>query len=168
MPDLGSGPVYITHDIESRAATALIVYGTGADAGANRYAAEQVQKSLWGQLETEVPIRKDFELTNEELRTHDIVFVGRPETNSALAAVAGRIGLVYEAALFRIRGAAHAAGREALAYAATNPLDPARMVLVLAGNDALDTVQVASTRLPMAQYATFDAGREIDSGFLPR
>ena len=164
-PDLSAGPVYLTRDIDARAATALIVYGTGFDAGANRYAAEQVQKQLWAHLETEVPIRKDFELTDEELRTHDVIFVGRPETNSALASIASRIGLTYDQALFRIRGAAHGGEREALAYAATNPLNPAHMVLALAANDALDTVKLASAQLEPAQYVIYDSGKESEAGF---
>ena len=44
------------------ASSALIVYGTGRTRDANRYAAEQVQKRLYGNYESAVPIRKDFEV----------------------------------------------------------------------------------------------------------
>jgi len=166
MPADKGGAIYLASDFRERARSAMIVYGTGPDAGANRYAAEQVQKKLYGAFESAAPIRKDFEVTEAELRTHDVVFVGRPESNSALAAVASKLGLDYSEGLFRIGGTAHADGREALLYAAPNPFDRKRMVLVMAGNDALDTVLLASQSMPEKQYAIYASGTETSSGFL--
>jgi len=167
MPADKGGATYLASDFMRRARSALIVYGTGPDAGANRYAAERVQKKLYGVFESAAPIRKDFEVTEAELRSHDVVFVGRPESNSALAALASKLGLDYSEALFHIDGTAHADGREALVYAAANPLDSKRMVLVMAGNDALDTVLLASQTMPERQYAIYADGHETSSGFLP-
>src|SRR5205085_12077170 len=104
-----------------------------------------------------VPIFKDFEVDEEMLGTRDVVFVGRPESNSALAAWADRIGLQYEGAMFEIDGKKHASEREALLYAAKNPLDPARMVLVVAGNDALRTVKAFRAQAS-APFAVFEDG----------
>lgn len=167
MPADKGGPVYLARDLGGRARSAMIVYGTGPDAGANRYAAEQIRKRLYGAFESAAPIRKDFEVTEAELRTHDVVFVGRPESNSALAALASKLGLDYKDALFRIDDVAHADGREALVFAAPNPFDRKRMVLVMAGNDALDTVLLASQPLPEKQYVIYGDGTETSSGFLP-
>ena len=167
MPAEQGYAVYLAGDIYERSGSALIVYGTGADAGANRYAAEQLQNSFFNWHESAIPIRKDFELTDDELRTHDVIFVGRPESNSALAAIAARIGLDYQEALFRIDGKTHAYERAALLFAAPNPLDRKRMVLVLAGNDALDTVKLAGSEMPSAQYAIFEDGKQSSTGFIP-
>jgi hypothetical protein len=167
MPADKGGAIYLASDLTRRARSALIVYGTGPDAGANRYAAERVQKKLYSVFESAAPIRKDFEVTEAELRSHDVVFVGRPESNSALAALASKLGLDYKDALFRIGDVPHAEGHEALAYAAANPFDGKRMVLVLAGNDALDTVLLASQSMPEKQYAIYADGHETSSGFLP-
>ena len=115
-----------------------------------------------------MPVRKDFEVSEADLRTHDIVFVGRPETNSALAAWQDKLGLDYPGAMFRIAGKEHASEYEALALAATNPLDSHHMVRVLAGNSALQTVLLSTKgEFDDTQYAVFDAGKEIASGFLP-
>ena len=82
---------------------------------------------------------------NDDLLAHkDVIFVGRPEANTALAAWAKQINLDYQAAIFKIENQTHAGEREALTYAAKNPLDPSHMVLVLAGNDALRTVKLAT------------------------
>jgi hypothetical protein len=146
------GPAYLLTDIHRRLATAILVYGTGREAGANRYAAERIQSDLLDDYESAVPIYKDFEVSDESLRHRDVIFVGRPETNSALAAWAGRIGLDYPAAAFRIDEAVHASEREALLLAAKNPFDAAHMVLVVAGNTALRTVKAWTGGLAQADH----------------
>jgi hypothetical protein len=158
--------MYLVSDIRQRLGSAMLVYGTMAEAGANRYAAEELRKHLYLTLETAVPIRKDFELTEADLRTHDVIFVGRPETNSALAASSDKLGLDSSGGLFRIAGLDHASETEALAFAAANPLDRHHMALVLAGNSPLQTVLLTKTDFSDAQYSIFDAGKEIASGFL--
>ena len=138
------GPAYAVADIGSRLGTAVLVYGTQREAGANRYAAERLQAQYLNQLESQVPIYKDFEVSDELLAHKDVIFVGRPESNSALAAWAKQIDLDYQAGVFKIENQTHASEREALGYAARNPQDPSHMVLVLAGNAALGTVKLAT------------------------
>jgi len=168
VPADPGGPTYLISDIGERLQSAMLVYGTLAEAGANRYAAEELQKRFYRRLETAVPIRKDFEVSEADLRTHDIVFVGRPETNSALAAWQDKLGLDYSGAMFRIAGSEHASEYEALALAAANPLDRHHMVRVLAGNSALQTVLLLTKgQFNDTQYEIFDAGKETASGFLP-
>jgi hypothetical protein len=166
VPADQGGPSYLVSDIHDRLGSAMLVFGTLADAGANRYAAEELQKRFYRGLETAVPIRKDFEVTDADLRAHDVVFVGRPETNSALAAWQSKLGLDSSGGLFRVAGQDHASETEALAFAASNPLDRRRMALVLAGNSALETVLLTKANFGEAQYSVFDADKEIASGFL--
>jgi hypothetical protein len=165
LPDQKPGLIYRASVMLRRAGSAVIVYGTVAEAGANRYAAEQFQSRLLDLFESAAPLRKDFEVSEEELRGKEVVFIGRPETNSALAAWARRIGLEYEQAAFRIDGRDHASENEALMFVAANPLDQRHAVLVMAGNSPLETVRLAGTWPPGSQYAIFDAGRETSSGF---
>jgi hypothetical protein len=138
------GPAYTVSDIGRRLGTAVLVYGTQREAGANRYAAEQLQAQYLNQFESRVPVYKDFEVTDDLLAHKDVIFVGRPEANTALAAWAKQIDLDYQAGVFKIDNQTHASERDALSYAAKNPLDAAHMVLVLAGNDALRTVKLAT------------------------
>jgi hypothetical protein len=141
------------------------VYGTSGEAGANRYAAEQVQKHFLDWFENSVPVKKDFEVTDAELRDHDIVFIGRPETNSALDFWKAKIGLHYEFAVFRVDGKDHASEYEALAWAAPNPLDAKHMVLVLAGNSPLETVRISKQAPQPEQWVIYKEGKETLSGF---
>ena len=162
--DLG-GTVYLASDIVRHLSTAMIVYGTVTDAGANRYAAEQLQKHYLDSFESAVPVRKDCEVSDEDLRSRDVIFVGRAEANSALAAWKAKISLESEGGSFRVAGKEHASETEALAFAATNPLDRHHMVLVLAGNNALETVHLASASLNRAEYTIYDSGKDAGSGF---
>jgi hypothetical protein len=155
----GDGPAYLINDIYKRLASAGLVYGTLRDAGANRYAAEQLQRRFLDQYENAVPIYKDFEVSDDLLRHRDAIFVGRPESNSALSAWSERLDLDYRGASFRIGGKVHASEREALLLAGTNPLDAAHMVLVVAGNDALRTVKVAGSWSDIGEYAVFASGK---------
>jgi hypothetical protein len=164
--DPPDGPAYLTNDIWRRLPSAAIVYGTLRGAGANRYVAEQLQSRFLGRYQSEVPIFKDFEASDELLRHRDVVFVGRPEANSALALWSGKLGLNYEGADFKLDGHAHADEREALILAATNPLDAAHMVLVVAGNDALSTVKAQAADFSADEYLVLNGSAQSMKGFL--
>lgn len=166
--DPPDGPAYLVNDIWRRLPSTVIVYGTLRDAGANRYAAEQLQQKFLNAYESEVPIYKDFEVSDDSLRHRDVVFVGRPEANSALARWAAQLGLDYSGAAFRMNGEAYASERDALILAAGHPLDHTRMVLVVAGNDALSTVKAQDAELTAHQYIVFRDGDAPVCGFLDR
>ena len=162
------GAIYVSSALHSRLPSALLVYGTVQDAGANRYAAEVLQKRFLDWYEGAVPILKDFEISDADLARHDIVFVGRPESNSALAHVQEKLGLAYEGATFRLDGAVHASENESLMLAAANPLNSAYMALILAGNSALETVRLASLQPENYEYTVYDAGKRTAFGFQKR
>jgi Phospholipase B len=164
--DPADGPAYLTRDIWGKLASSVIVYGTVRDAGANRYAAEQMQNGFLDLYESQVPIYKDFEVTDDLLRSHEVVFIGRPESNSALARWSEKLGLNYNGAAFTINGTVYASEREALILAAQNPLDATRMVLVVAGNDALSTVKAQREDLSADEYVIFRDGDQPIKGFI--
>jgi len=164
--DPPDGPAYLVSDIWRRLPSAVIVYGTLRDAGANRYAAEQLQHKFLNGYESEVPVYKDFEVSDDLLRHHDVVFVGRPEANSALARWSTQLGVDYEGAAFTINGDVHASERQGLIIAAENPLDRARMALLIAGNDALSTVKAQDTEMSAHQFIVFRDGDSAVRGFL--
>ena len=164
--DPPDGPAYVTSDLWRQLSSSVIVYGTMREAGANRYVAEQMQNHFLDYYEGQMPIYKDFEVTDDLLRHRDVVFVGRPESNSALARWADKIGLDYPGAAFRIDGKVHASEREGLIFSAKNPLDATHMVIVMAGNDALSTVKTQKLDLSADQYVIFRDGGEPVRGFV--
>ncbi len=164
--DPPDGPAYVASDIRGKLASSVIVYGTLREAGANRYAAEQLQSHFLDHYESQVPIFKDFDVSDDSLRHRDVVFIGRPESNSALALWAEKLGLNYSGAAFRIDGKVHASEREGLILAATNPLDATHMILVLAGNGALSTVKAEKADLSNDEYEILEDGAESTRGFV--
>ncbi len=150
----------------ARLASAMIVYGTMGEAGSNRYAAEQIQHRFLDWLEHEIPIRKDFDVTDAELKAHDVVFVGRPETNSALAVWAGKLGLSYDGSGFRVDGKDHFSEYDSLVVAGVNPLDTTRLVVVVAGNTALQTVKTVNSFPPEGgEFTVYRNGQVTATGF---
>jgi hypothetical protein len=169
LPDTADGPMYTASDLRRRLGSAIIVYGTLIEAGANRYAAEQWQKQFLDQFESAVPIHKDFEVTERELADHDVLFIGRPETNSALAAWAKPLVIDYDGAVFQLAGKDHSSENDAMVFAATNPMNKKRMVLIAAGNSPLGTVLLTrGGGFSGAQYQVYDSGRPGESGFLTK
>jgi hypothetical protein len=158
----GDGPAYLPGDMMRRLASAVIVYGTVGEAGTNRYAAEQLQSRYRQSAQVDVPIYKDFEVSDDQLKHGDVIFIGRPETNSALAEWAGKIGLDYDGAVFKMNGQTYASERNSLVFAAKNPLDNAHMVLVFAGNDPLRLVEALNTQSAATPYAVLEDGKPLE------
>ena len=161
------GPAYLPGDIGRRLASAVIVYGTVREAGTNRYAAEQMQARFRDGNQREVPIYRDYEATEALLAHKDVIFIGRPESDSALAAWREKIGLDYQAAVFRINGTAYASERNGLVFAAKNPYDSTHMVLVYAGNSPLETVQSLGVSSD-APWIVLENGKPTGPSALPK
>jgi hypothetical protein len=157
----GDGPAYLPGDMGQRLASAVIVYGTVREAGTNRYAAEQLQRRYREGAQVEVAVYKDFEVSDDQLQHKDVIFVGRPEANSALNEWAGRVGLDYHAAIFKAKDKTYASERNSLVYAAKNPLDSSHMVLVFAGNDPLSMVEALNTQYAQTPYAVLEDGKPV-------
>ncbi len=156
VPDPGDGPAYLPGDIGRRLASAVIVYGTTSEAGVNRYVAEQMQTRFRERDQRDVAIYKDFEAPSDLLARKDVIFIGRPETNSALAAWADKLALDYHGAVFKLNGKTYASERNSLVFAARNPVDASHMVVVYAGNSPLETARSVSAMGETAALALED------------
>ena len=160
----GDGPAYLPEDIERRLASAVIVYGTRSEAGTNRYAAEQMQGRYREDWQVEVSVFRDFEVTDDQLKQRDVVFIGRPETNSALAAWADKLGLHYDRGVINVQGKEYASERNSLVFAANNPLDAKHMVLVFAGNSPAQTVEALNKTEAQTPFVVLEDGKQVSDG----
>ncbi len=159
VPDPGDGPIWLPADVSRNSSQPVIVYGTLGEAGSNRYAAERLQARFRDLSQRDVSVYKDFEAANDLLAHKDVIFVGRPETNSALAAWTPKLALDYQAAVFKIENKTYASERNALVFAAKNPLDATRMVLVYAGNSPLAMVQALKANSTDAPWIVLESGK---------
>lgn len=117
---------------------ALIVCGTLKDRHAQREAAELLQLQIariWSNIRP--PIRSDVDVSDEELKTHHILLIGRPDTNAVAAKYANKVLAV------KFRRSSFTVGDETYAHPATgviaagdNPLSPRYELVIFAGLSA--------------------------------
>jgi hypothetical protein len=166
LPGAEKGPLYIAELSQQDLADSIIVYGTVTEAGANRFAAERFQSKALDRFESRIPMFRDYEVTEADLRSHNIIFVGRPETNSALADWSEKLSLPFDGDTFTLANSAYGSENDSLLMAAANPDDHTKKVLVIAGNSAIATVRAAANPANEAQYAVLNRDRVVNSGFL--
>jgi hypothetical protein len=132
----------------------LIVYGTHDDAAANREAAMELQKAIIERgPNITVPVKSDREATDDDLKGHHLLLVGRPETNAALTRLRPALPMTFGSQSYSVRGETYAHMNSGVLVAAENPLDHRYSVVVAAGMSAAATVRVA----PMLARATANA-----------
>ena len=120
---------------------ALIVYGTVKEKHAQREAADLLQLQIariWSNVR--VAIRPDSEVTAEELKSHHLLIIGRPDTNSIAARVVGKSSPVkFGPASFAVSGDTFAHPASAVIAASDNPLSARYQVVIFAGLSAQST-----------------------------
>jgi len=70
------------------------------------------------------------------------------------------MGLDYSAAVFKVDGKTYASERNSLVFASKNPLDPAHMTVVYAGNSPLETARSLNAEDQKPWFALEDGKSE--------
>lgn len=147
--DAGGSAFTVTSFLEEPAETA-IVWGSRADAAANRAAAEALSEALRVRgIHIAIPVHRDEDATDKILGSNHVLLVGRPAANSVTARFASALPLAFEAGSLRFRDAVFGHADTAVVVAADNPLSPRRSVVLFAGLSAAATWAVASDPRPL-------------------
>lgn len=137
----GSPFTILTFDNEVE--RALIVYGTTDEQTGNLEAARLLQKSLRRrEHNVQAQIKPDREVTEEDMRTHHLLLVGRPSTNALSARFEGQLPIRFGIRSFESRGDVYAHPASAVIVAVENPFNPRYSIVVIAGLGSLGTYQV--------------------------
>jgi hypothetical protein len=115
----------------------IIVAGTRKDVAAQREAAERLQRQIarrWPNIY--VPIKTDENVTREDLSTHHVLLVGRPESNAAFAGLASGLPATFGPTSFSVAGETYGHASSAVVAAGPNPLNRRYEVVAFAGNGA--------------------------------
>ncbi len=129
-----SGRFWSVDSFERQLDKTLIVYGTLAEADAQREAAQSLQRKLasrWANII--VPIKADNDVDDNILKEHHLLLVGRPATNRLTDRLAKALPVHFGAASFTIAGETYAHPHTAIVAAGPSPLAPDRSVVVFAG-----------------------------------
>ncbi len=139
-----SGRFWSVDAFERQLDSTLIIYGTLAEADAQREAAVMLQRKLAGRwANITVPIKADKDVTDNDILRNHILLIGRPATNRITARFADALPLHFGPASFKLRDQAYAHPHTAIVAAGPNPLASAkdRSVVVFAGLSAEGTWQ---------------------------
>jgi hypothetical protein len=129
----------------------MIVYGTADEANVNREAAEALQQAIRAShCNITVPIKTDRDVTDDDLKTHHLLVIGRPGSNTLTAKLAPELPLSFGSQSFVVRGETYAHADSAVLAAAENPLNRRYSVVVIAGMNAASTLRAAPKLLDSA------------------
>ena len=124
----------------------LIIYGTRIESVANRIAAEKLQQGIIDQWEhAKVRILPDTSISDDDLRGHHLLLVGRPECSDLIAKLAGPLPVQFGRRWFAIRGETYAHLQSAIIAAGANPDDEAYSIVCIAGLSPGATLRAAQT-----------------------
>ena len=111
---------------ETELEQALIVYGTLDEAAANGEAAQKLQEALRRrEFNITVPIKRDSDVTDDDLKGHHLPLIGRPDSNRLVARFREALPVRFGPQSFEVRGKAYAHPETAVLLAAENPLEQA-------------------------------------------
>jgi hypothetical protein len=118
----------------------MIVYGTTDEQASQREAAEALQQALrergWN---ITLPIRADSEVSEEELKTHHLLLIGRPDTNALVKKYRKQLPISFGRGSFVVRQEVYAHPDSAVLAAAENPANKRFSLVVIAGLGAAST-----------------------------
>ncbi|HEX4055773.1 MAG TPA: C45 family autoproteolytic acyltransferase/hydrolase [Tepidisphaeraceae bacterium] len=122
----------------------LIIYGTRVEAVANRIAAEKLQQAIIDQGEhAVVPIKPDTDVSDDDLRGHHLLLIGRPQCSELIERLAHSLPVTFGPCSFIARGQLYAHAESAVIAAGTNPQDPHYCIVCVAGLSPGATLRAA-------------------------
>jgi hypothetical protein len=143
----------------------LIVYGAADETPSNKEAAEVLQRAIIEQHSNfTVPIKSDREVTQDDLKSHHLLFIGRPDSNSVVDRCRDALPVTFGTRSFTVRGDSYAHAGSAVIAAAENPWSSRYSVVVVAGLGAASTLKTAPAMVqrshPGAEVMVFPNGEQ--------
>jgi hypothetical protein len=124
---------------------AMIVYGTTGEQSSQREAAEALQQAIrqrgWN---VTLPIRADTDVREEELKTHHLLLIGRPDTNALVKKYHKELPISFGRGSFTVHHEVYAHPDSAVLAAAENPANKRFSLVVIAGLSAASTQNAIS------------------------
>ncbi|HTU18753.1 MAG TPA: C45 family autoproteolytic acyltransferase/hydrolase [Gemmataceae bacterium] len=122
----------------------MIVYGTTDERPSQREAAEELQQALRARgANITVPLRADTEITEQELKTHHLLLIGRPNTNALVKRFQKDLPISFGRGSFAARQEVYAHPDSGVLVAAENPVNKRFSMVVAAGLNAGSTLRTA-------------------------
>ena len=94
-----------------------------------------------------------------------LIFIGRPESNSALSALDGQLGATFDGAAFTVGGKTYASENFGSDPGGRASCDPNKLLSSWPGNSALQTVRMARMRPHEYAWQVYRGTKAVESGF---
>jgi hypothetical protein len=139
-----AGGPYSVLTYHSEPENTLIVYGTLDEVNTNHEAARALQQAI-RRLHSNftVPVKTDKAVTDDELKQHHVILIGRSGTNAALARLNPALPLTLNSQSFTVRQDTYANADSGVIAAAENPLNPRYSLVLVAGMGPAATLRTA-------------------------
>jgi dienelactone hydrolase len=113
----------------------VVPSGTPAGESGRRIAAEQARaiREWRRQFRGDARVKKDTEVTAEDIRNHHLVLWGDPASNALIAKVLGQLPLQWTASQLTVKGQTYNAATYYPALIQLNPLNPDKYVVLNSG-----------------------------------
>src|SRR6185436_8601326 len=102
-------------------------------------------RTSWANVE--VPIVSDTKASNDDLKSHHLILIGRPHANLVTRRMAAALPVSFGADSFSVRGDTYANCMSAVLAGGVNPMNTHLAICVIAGNSAAATLAHASDKV---------------------
>lgn len=145
---VSNGGVFTVTSFLSEPKNSLIVYGTGDEIPTNREAARLLQQAIrksW--CNVTVPIKTDKDTTDEDLKSHHLILIGRPDSNSIIQRFQSDFPISFGSRSFRVRQDSYAHPLSAVIGVGDNPTNRRFSMTAIAGLSSESTRTAAQALL---------------------
>jgi hypothetical protein len=145
---------------------ARIVYGTAQQIEANHTLALRFSTALADRFtEDLIPVVKDSELPEDELKNFDLILLGGSEDNSLINKLAEIEGLTINKNSFKWNNIIYSRADEGLYLSLPNPYNPSKAVYIFLSNSAPELYQMTKIINRIPQWGLFRGERIVDKGY---
>ncbi len=145
---------------------AIIVYGTSMYTDTNRTLALKFQNTIANAFtEILIPIRKDSELTKEELMNYDLIVMGNRENNSFIRELEDRLPVKFGRGIFEWDNSTYSYPEDGLFLALPNPFNSERVIYLFIANSPLQIFEMTKRYPSLPSWALFKGDRIVDKGY---
>ncbi|MCE1189384.1 MAG: C45 family autoproteolytic acyltransferase/hydrolase [Ignavibacteria bacterium] len=144
----------------------IIVYGTTTEIEAQHALALRLARTAADRFtEIVLPVKKESELTNEELSAKDMILLGGTNYNSLTRKICEINKISYGKNFFVWNGKTYSEPDDGLLYVVPNPYNPKKIIYMFFGNSSLQLYNMLKTLPRLPQYAVYKGDTVIQRGY---
>jgi hypothetical protein len=145
-----------------------IVYGTSRQIEANHTLALRFQTALADRYsEILPPVRKDSEISAEELANSDLIILGGSADNGSSERIALKAGLILKKNMFQWQGKTYGRWDDGIYLVIPNPYNPRKVAYIIIANSALQLYHMTKKVYELPSLAIFKKDKIVETGCHP-